>query len=657
VFLFFAIMAMQTLKPNGWPILHTTSFPELVVEKLRHEMAKEVKKGKILVEYMTKPAFWYQWIVRKFLVDGDYRGLLLFHGKGRGKTYTAVLLAESPEFRDKKKIIIGPKLSRIQFLREIAQATGKVKSDEEFEELSKERKRKLLKDLKNKYNFITLKSVNMKSLFDKHTALQETYDAKLASLLEHTTTLNDYLIIFDEIHEFASAVYNGSNNALSIFQKVVSAEKLKIVGMTGSPGVNDPYEMAIIYNMISGLIVDHGQKHYLFTDNPDLFHTTFVDVGNLAIKNHRKFQERIVGLTSYVPEISEASKDVPRKTPIMLHEIKMSPYEWKMYVDIREKEIEHEEHYYKFRSRVDVKFEPFRKPRGKAMTTFRVRSRLVSNYALPEYIDTAKYIPDEIPYLLTDDDINPAKNLKVRSPKFYHISQQIINRDREDGPIMVYSNFTTVEGIAILRRVLEFVGFKSFNKHITDNGELSDYKNFMEWTGDTSESVRATLLDVVRSRENVYGKLIRVILVSKSGGIGLDLKYIRKCIITEPHWNWALVDQVYSRIARLYSHSLLPPEKRVVDCEILCAVQPKGIDLQKVFGERETETTDLFLYNKAKRRQKVFESFFTAMEEVSVHCGVVDPREKCLRCLNKEPSKLFHGDMEKHIFLPSLCKS
>jgi SNF2 family DNA or RNA helicase len=56
----------------------------------------------------------------------------------------------------------------------------------------------------------------------------------------------------------------------------------------------------------------------------------------------------------------------------------------------------------------------------------------------------------------------------------------------------------------------------------------------------------------------------RVLLVSSSGGEGLDLKGTRMVQVLEPHFNRSKIDQVIGRSARIGSHTALPESERNV---------------------------------------------------------------------------------------------
>jgi SNF2 family DNA or RNA helicase len=58
--------------------------------------------------------------------------------------------------------------------------------------------------------------------------------------------------------------------------------------------------------------------------------------------------------------------------------------------------------------------------------------------------------------------------------------------------------------------------------------------------------------------------MIKVLLISKAGGEGLDLKGTRQIFIMEPAWNSTTVEQVIGRGVRYRSHAHLPQSERKV---------------------------------------------------------------------------------------------
>jgi superfamily II DNA/RNA helicase len=83
---------------------------------------------------------------------------------------------------------------------------------------------------------------------------------------------------------------------------------------------------------------------------------------------------------------------------------------------------------------------------------------------------------------------------------------------------------------------------------------------------------------------------VRVLLISKAGGEGLDLKRTTDVVIMEPGWNKASIDQVIGRAVRYGSHSEVPPARRRVDLWNLYMVTPKDHRrLRQILADEDQE--------------------------------------------------------------------
>lgn len=90
-------------------------------------------------------------------------------------------------------------------------------------------------------------------------------------------------------------------------------------------------------------------------------------------------------------------------------------------------------------------------------------------------------------------------------------------------------------------------------------------------SGDDREN-RGELISVMRSYRNRKGVDAAVLMITKAGAEGLDLKSIRQVHVLEPFWNEVRVQQVVGRGSRNKSHSYLAPEEHTVDNFIYNAV-------------------------------------------------------------------------------------
>ena len=113
-----------------------------------------------------------------------------------------------------------------------------------------------------------------------------------------------------------------------------------------------------------------------------------------------------------------------------------------------------------------------------------------------------------------------------------------------------------------------------------------------------------------RVREYNHGE-IQVLIITKSGGEGLDLKNTRVVIIMEPMWNSAGFDQVVGRAVRYKSHSSLPVKDRRVDIYKMILMEKEGTMENSISG-------DVLLYQIIDRKRDIQEKVNEMMESISL---------------------------------------
>jgi superfamily II DNA or RNA helicase len=94
-------------------------------------------------------------------------------------------------------------------------------------------------------------------------------------------------------------------------------------------------------------------------------------------------------------------------------------------------------------------------------------------------------------------------------------------------------------------------------------------------TGSMSKLARSRVVDEFNSGG------LNVLMISRAGGEGLDLKGARKVYIVDPTWNDASIQQIIGRAVRFRSHAHLPEEQRVVDVYSLMLLKPFEAELMR----------------------------------------------------------------------------
>jgi len=714
------------------PYFNSTTFPLAVKAQLTQaEYDEEESK---LLKY-------HQFVVKEYFTRTNTRGLLICHGMGQGKTRLAVSIANYIHTFDKARriIVLSAKSLESNFRQELVSFTGK--SDDYID--------------KN-YRFVSLNSSNMYrqiSNIDRDPDAVEN-DKRMGMFMEEVirdNSLEGSMLIIDEAHNLFNSITNGAKNALALYDLIMEAKNIKLIFMSGTPIINDPFELVPCFNMLRGQIpvnrgirdglyggddddddndnngddngddsdeeskeveidkskderykknTNHLRKNsrknsrknkpeqsdieqdadgtvrktrfaskkpaaqhttILFDEDIDEFEAFFVDRENKTIKNKDKFTNRVFGLSSYYGDLyfptDKNKPGFPKELDTIVERVPMSQTQFARYMSARI--VEQDETKRGFRAQGAR----FSASTG-GSSTYRVKSRQISNYCIPEYalgpVRGAKAREKFISKISTDDLIN----LDEFSPKMGKIIQNIEKHGGQPG--IVYSQFVSGEGIAIFARVLQSLGYTLYGdksgadesdfdiKHSKTKSAGDSAKTFAILSGSISPEERTALIQTYNRREQP----IRLMLLSGAVAEGIDLKRTRHVHVMEPFWNYARINQVKTRAIRYLSHVDLPESEQNVQVYVYLSDYPVGYPKVKI-----TEmTTDVDMYTKSIDNMVIINTFMQAIAESSIDCSVhhdkLDDSVKALvNCKLCSPSNapLFHPLIRRDMEIPSTC--
>lgn len=262
----------------------------------------------------------HQQIVRDYLnLYTPYRGLLLFHGLGAGKTCSSIAIAEGMK-SDKQIILMTPKSLKMNFFSELKKCGDPIyKKNQYWEFISTEnqpayldilssalslpkesiqkRKGAWLVNTKKSPNYSDYSDEQQKTIDDQLNEMIRTkykdinYNGlnkqKVIELTENFTKnpFDNTVIVIDEAHNFVSMIVNKikTNNYESISYKLydymMKASNARVILLTGTPIINYPNEIGILFNLLRGYI-----KTWTFPIN------------NISIKGKKLDKETILNM-------------------------------------------------------------------------------------------------------------------------------------------------------------------------------------------------------------------------------------------------------------------------------------------------------------------------------------------------------------------------
>lgn len=243
----------------------------------------------------------HQKVVREYLnLYSPYRGLLLYHGLGSGKTCTSIAIAEGMK-TNKQIFVMTPASLKKNFFNEMKMcgdalykknqwwefieiktnidSNGKP-TDKNVNILAKalsldikfimDNKGAWLVNITKPSNFATLNTADQTSVDNQITEMIRSkykdlnYNGLNDRIIQEITqnnTINPFdnsVIIIDEAHNFVSRIVNKLKSKDSISYKLynylMNAENARIVLLSGTPIINHPNEIAILFNILRGYI-------------------------------------------------------------------------------------------------------------------------------------------------------------------------------------------------------------------------------------------------------------------------------------------------------------------------------------------------------------------------------------------------------------------
>jgi SNF2 family DNA or RNA helicase len=115
-----------------------------------------------------------------------------------------------------------------------------------------------------------------------------------------------------------------------------------------------------------------------------------------------------------------------------------------------------------------------------------------------------------------------------------------------------------------------------------------------EISGDQSVSERKAAVERYNSNK------VKILFITKAGGLGLDLKETRDIILLEPVWNHAGEQQIIGRAIRIGSHTNLPPDERRVEIHHMILAKPA----ERFPGDTDFGSADQILSNIVQEKKK-----------------------------------------------------
>ena len=188
-------------------------------------------------------------------------------------------------------------------------------------------------------------------------------------------------------------------------------------------------------------------------------------------------------------------------------------------------------------------------------------------------------------------------DLKKYAPKLRTLFKYLSHKT--DGKHLIYSNFINY-CLYIIKKYLDNNGWIDY----LDKNKRKDYKSYKTyvlWDATISDNDKIKVKAILNSKENMDGKIIKVILGSPSIKEGISFKHIQHLHQIDPVWNVSSKQQIEGRCIRYKSHEDIPLNhkylKRKVIIHNYISVPFKGGLIKK--------TCDEIIYNDIMPKKEI----------------------------------------------------
>ena len=127
------------------------------------------------------------------------------------------------------------------------------------------------------------------------------------------------------------------------------------------------------------------------------------------------------------------------------------------------------------------------------------------------------------------------------------------------------------------------------------------------FSGDVPVNKRQSIIN------NFNNDKFNVLILTRAGTEGIDLKGVRNVIVLDPTWNDSGLEQLVGRAIRYKSHWHLPKNQQNVNVYFLILTKPDIVE-----EDDAVESGDKILYNIVKKKKEEWAYLLTEMKNMSI---------------------------------------
>lgn len=453
--------------------------------------------------------------------DAYWRGILLYHGLGTGKTCSYGMMIDEylsrPQYKNNKVYIFTSGALRTNFLEQYCGFCGQ----------------------------------NTQNVGDTFVFFSYNYSRVRSQL---PPDLNNSLIVIDELHHIINGKTNESPELSYIYNLIHNSVDSFIVSGSGSPLLSSYYNLYFIWKLLirTGMTLEDYEN--MFVTDPD-------DV--IRPKDDEDLRESLNGCIHYIA--IPLDEHYPRVTrdylPIPISKERYPQYE----------KIVNAEREVRPPQDRDRAMNPAKYRRDLArwyLAVSHLRSRQEGNFSYPVIPRDEKEgtpvefgIPDKPLQSGGWIEADIIGNLDHHGEKILYILHDIQEHQYKH---VIYTEFKTRYGSQLIGGFLDILQIP--------------YRFF---DGDMNDTDRQRVLAEFNAPNNIHGEQVQVLIITNAGAEGINLLEVQKFHILEQYISSWVLQQASGRAIRYNSHIRLPEDERVVHIRnYMLNVEPYGDNLK-----------------------------------------------------------------------------
>ena len=287
-----------TSKKIDWILANRVGYNEKILKTFKPDKYFQAKTAKLSCKCTEEDCeiddskinlFPQQQLIRDYMqIESPYRGALLYHELGAGKSGASIAAAEG-YINKKKMFVLSPASLAVNYENEIYKISSiglNLKKDWKLVKVVKTNAKvkeilltkyainttiikkeglvwvplyeddlpnaTIIKTNPNEEDKNAINAMISHIIRNRYTFIS--YNGLSVKLIKElgTSPFDNSFIIIDEVHNFASRIVNGSKLARDIYTKIMDATDCKVILLSGTPVINNPFEIATIVNLIRG---------------------------------------------------------------------------------------------------------------------------------------------------------------------------------------------------------------------------------------------------------------------------------------------------------------------------------------------------------------------------------------------------------------------